>query len=172
MPDSGVPNADKRDPDSLLRLEALDEPASPVWLRRVPLPLDGASRHQWRVAAILVALDACRGKSATVEQLHTLVWAINDPLNAEALRLAWDGRSRARRVRGYVSGLLQTLRVAQVEGFIQQANSGRQKLSPTGRDFIRSMRREGLSLGAGDQLLTELSPISSAEMTRRLEGQS
>jgi hypothetical protein len=98
------------------------------------------------------------------------VWAINDPSNAESLRVAWDGRTPSRPARGYVSGLLQTLRVAQIEGLVQQLANGRQKLTVSGSAFVTEMRVAGLSLGDGDELLTQLSPISSAEMTRRLGG--
>lgn len=153
-----------------LDLRSIDAPTAPVRLRRVPLPLDGAERFQWRVAAVLLALSACRGKSASVDQLHTLVWALNDPANAEVLRLAWEGQALSRRARGYVSGLLQTLRIAQVEGFVEQAASGRQKLTDLGIAFVEEIRREGLSLGPGDQLLSQLSPISSTDMARKLGG--
>jgi hypothetical protein len=158
------------DSDAAIDFEQLDAPTTPVRLRRVPLPLEGTERFQWRLAAVLVALAACRGRSATVDQLHTLVWAINDPSNAESLRVAWDGRTPSRPARGYVSGLLQTLRVAQIEGLVQQLANGRQKLTVSGSAFVTEMRVAGLSLGDGDELLTQLSPISSAEMTRRLGG--
>ncbi|MFE6965660.1 hypothetical protein ACFVAJ_11115 [Agromyces sp. NPDC057679] len=151
-------------------LEALEAPTSPVRLRRVPLPLEGAERFQWRLAAVLIALHACRGKSATVDQLHTLVWVINDPANADVVRLAWEGRKPSRRARGYVSGLMQTLRVAHAEGLVEQMANGRQKLSAAGIALVRKMRQEEISLGAGDELLTQLSPISSADMSRRLGG--
>jgi hypothetical protein len=148
-----------------------DAPNSPVRLRRVALPLDGSERFQWRLAAVLLALSACRGRSASVDQLHTLVWAINDPANAEILQRAWDGQTPPRRARGYVTTLLQTLRVAQTEGLVEQALSGRQKLTPRGVAFVKSMREDGVSLGSGDELLLRLSPISSADMTRKLGGQ-
>lgn len=151
-----------------LDFEPLESPTTPVRLRRVALPLDGAERFQWRMAAVLVALAACRGRSATVDQLHTLVWAINDPSNATVFREAWEGVTPPRRARGYVSGLLQTLRVAQAEGLVEQATNGRQKLTTKGVAFVEEMRSGGVDLGDGDELLTDLSPISSAEMSRRL----
>ena len=84
-----MPEPSSLDPDAVdglgeLDPGQLDSTATPVRLRRVALPLEGSERFQWRLAAVLVALSACRGKSATVEQLHTLVWAINDPANASA----------------------------------------------------------------------------------------
>jgi len=161
---------DGAESDGVIDLDALEAPTTPVRLRRVPLPLEGSERFQWRLAAVLLALNACRGKSATVDQLHTLVWAINDPANADILRLAWDGPTPFRRPRGYVSGLLQTLRVAQAEGLVEQLANGRQKLTSAGLALVGEMRNEQFSLGAGDELLSQLTPISSADMARRLGG--
>jgi hypothetical protein len=148
--------------------DQIESPSSPVRLRRVPLPLNGNERYQWRLTSVLVALAACRGKSSTVEQLHTLVWAINDPINAERFESAWHGAGTSRGVRGYVTGLLDTLRVAQVEGLVEQAANGRQKLSPRGVEVVDAFRDSGGSLGKGDIAITSLAPISSADMWRRL----
>jgi hypothetical protein len=122
------------------------------------------------LAAILISLSKCRGQTASVEQLHTLVWAVNDPSNAETLRLAWEDGSAFVRPRGYVVGLLQALRVAHVEGLVEQQGNGRQKLTEAGIDFVSAMTNEGIDLGAGQSFLTEIAPISSAEMDRRLGG--
>lgn len=151
-----------------LDFDQIESPSSPVRLRRVPLPLNGNERYQWRLISVLVALAACRGKSATVEQLHTLVWAINDPVNAERFESAWHGATKSRGVRGYVTGLLDTLRVAQVEELVEQAANGRQKLSQRGVEVVRAFREGEGSLGRGDNLITSLAPINSADMWRRL----
>jgi hypothetical protein len=156
-------------PESLGQLlDVLDAPVSPVRVRLVPLPLDGNERYQWRLAAVLLALAACRGRSASVEQLHTLVWVMNDPLNADRFEAAWSRHSGGFALRGYVTGLLDTLRVAQVEGLVEQAANGRQKLSDTGTEFVRAFRADGGSLGRGDDVLLAIAPITSTEMWRRL----
>lgn len=168
-----MPDSSPREPDSRvsgLEIDHLDTPLSPVKLSRVPLPLEGSERFQWRLAAVLISLSRCRGKAASVEQLHTLVWAVNDPSNAETLRVAWEGGGASARPRGYVVGLLQTLRVAHVEGLVEQRGNGRQRLTDAGSDFVSAMANEGVDLGAGQSLLTEIAPISSAEMDRRLGG--
>lgn len=155
---------------SPLDLESLDTPTAAVRLRRVALPLQGAERFQWRLAAVVVALSACRAKSASVDQLHTLVWAINDPSNAEILRAAWEGRTPSRRPRGYVSGLLQTLRIAQAEGLVEQQANGRQTLTAAGIQFVAEVRAAEVDLGEGQEFLLSIAPISSAEMDRKLGG--
>ena len=102
MPKTGNNSRDAFD------FEELEVPTAPVRLRRVPLPLNGNERYQWRLMSILIALHACRGKSSTVEQLHSLVWAINDPVNADRFEAAWHNTPLTP-LRGYVAGLLETL---------------------------------------------------------------
>lgn len=170
MPDPTTPGFER--PDTSRQLDDFHAPIAPVKLSRVPLPLDGSERFQWRLAAVLIALSACRGKTASVEQLHTLVWAMNDPANAQALRVAWEGETTSLRPRGYVVGLLQTLKVAQVEGLVEQQGNGRQKLTEAGSGFVSTMANAEINFGAGQSLLLELAPISSAEMNRRLGGRA
>lgn len=170
MPDQ-TPAGDEANLDSgSLEFEQLETLTTPVRLRYAPLPLDGSERFQWRLAAVLLALSACRGRSATVEQLHTLVWALNDPANATALESAWNATDLPRRIHGYVSGLLQTLRVAQVEGLVEQAANGRQKLTEAGISFVSTMRSSNVTLGPGDDFLSSIRPITSTEMWRRIGG--
>lgn len=144
----------------------------PVTLRRVPLPLAGSFRYQWRLSAVLVSLAACRGGAASIEQLHTLVWALRDEESAVQLRDVWNqtATSSARRLRGYVPGLTQTLLVAQAEGLIEQNATGRQTITVAGRELIEKFREHEGSLGPQEAILLELAPFAAASMWRRLGG--
>lgn len=146
----------------------------PVTLRRVPLPLAGSFRYQWRLTAVLVSLAACRGGAASVEQLHTLVWALRDEASALQLRDVWNqsATSSARRLRGYVPGLTQTLLVAQAEGMVEQNTTGRQTITVAGRELIEKFRENDGSLGPQEAILLELAPFAAASMWRRLGGGS
>jgi len=142
---------------------------APVKVRRVPLPLAGNARFQWRIVTVLEALSVCRGRSATVEQLHTLVWALTDDENALVLKQVWeDPRDPRRPFRGYVPRLLETLRVAHVEVLVEQLANGRQRLTEKGAALLEAVERDGIVIGVGERLLSGLAPISSTEMWRRL----
>lgn len=142
---------------------------APVKVRRVPLPLSGNARYQWRIATVLRALSFCRGKSATLEQLHTLVWALADDQNAAVLEEIWESPKDSRRpFRGYVPRLLETLRVLGVEGLVEQAANGRQKLTEAGAELLASIEGDGIALGEGERFLAQLAPISATELWRRL----
>lgn len=146
-------------------------PQRSINLSRVPLPLAGNDRHQWRLLSILVALAACHATAATVEQLHTLVWAIKDERNAEVFVSAWNrNASGASPLRGYEPDLIGTLRVAQADGLISQASSGRQQLTEAGVTLLSAFREAGGTLGTQETMIASLSPISTAAMWRRLGG--
>lgn len=154
-----------------LPLDGMPAPVSeaPVSVRRVPLPLAGNVRAQWRIVSLLKALSVCRGRSASVEQLHTLTWALSDDENADALEARWKERAGHSRVfRGYTPGLVATLRIAQVEGFVEQAQNGRQKLTASGAAVLVALEGEDAVNLPGAAYLDSLAPISSAEMWRRL----
>lgn len=140
-----------------------------VRLRFVALPLAGNRRHQWQALMVLSALSRCRGQSATVEQLHTLVWALSDERNATAMVRNW-GRTGALLFRGYVPDLLQLLRIMQVEDLIAQESAGRQKIAPAGAEVLSGFLSSGGSLGPAGQVLDELTSLSTASMSRNLGG--
>lgn len=144
-------------------------PETSINLRRVPQPLAGNDRYPWRLMSILVALRACRGNSATVEQLHTLVWALRDEINAEIFTSEWNrSGSKAAPFRGYEPDLLGTLRLAHTDGLVLQASSGRQHLTEAGDALLSAFRETGGSLGEQETAIYNLSPISATVMWRRL----
>jgi hypothetical protein len=146
-------------------------PQHSINLSRVPLPLAGNDRYQWRLLSVLVALAVCRGTTATVEQLHTLVWALRDERNAEVLTSAWNrNASGGSPLRGYEPDLIGTLRVAQADGLINQASNGRQQLTQAGIRLLSAFREAEGSLGTQEAMIASLSPISTAAMWRRLGG--
>lgn len=144
-------------------------PTATARLRYVPLPLAGAQRYQWKALLVLAALARCRGNSATVPQLHTLVWAISDERNGERFARAWAS-SGHQQFRGYTPDLLQILRVTQAEGLVEQQNSGRQKLTPTGRSILDLLAKEAGSSAIPGTILNSYSPVTTLAMNRFLGG--
>lgn len=146
-------------------------PERSINLRRVPLPLAGNDRYPWRMLSTLTALEACRGAAASVEQLHTLVWALRDERNAVVLLSEWHRQAARTSVfRGYEPDLLGTLRVAHSDGLVTQSSTGRQQLTDAGRSLLAEFRESGGSLGRQEDLISTLSPIAAAAMWRRLGG--
>lgn len=144
-------------------------PSTAARLRYVPLPLAGARRYQWKTLLLLAALARCRGRSATVPQLHTLVWAIADDDNARRFELAW-GNTGAEPFRRYTPDLLQILRVAQADGLVEQQNSGRQKLTRAGESILELFASREEQSKLPGELLDNYSPITASAMTRFLGG--
>jgi hypothetical protein len=145
-------------------------PPGALMLTQVPLPLPGRDRVAWRIMALLVCLSACRGRSATVEQLHVLSWAIRDQSNFRDLVAVWEQRAGAPRLlRAWDHSLNDTLRLARAAGVITQRSNGRQALSDLGMTLVESMRTDpGQPMTAERGLLVELGSLTESGMWNRL----
>ena len=53
----------------------------PFRFSRRPPPIPGDLRPDWRVATLVLVLEKCHRRSATMRQLHVLSWAIRSPEN-------------------------------------------------------------------------------------------
>lgn len=144
-------------------------PAGPLTLAAVPLPLPGRDRIAWRIASVLLCLDACRARSATVEQLHVLSWAIRDNHNTDVLLAAWEQRAGADRLlRAWDPSLDDTLRLARASGLITQRTNGRQELSEAGATVVAAVRANGAALDSERRLLDSLGRLTESGMWERL----
>ena len=143
-------------------------PLTPVASRRTPLPLAGRERTGWRLAALVLILRACRGRSATVEQLHVLMWYLRDDANAATLLAVWNGPASAQRsLRAFDPLLDDILSLARASGLVEQQQSGRQALSAAGGTLADAFRSEGL-MEVEQRLLVQLGNISESGMWQRL----
>jgi hypothetical protein len=144
-------------------------PAGALQLDTVPLPLPGRDRITWRITAVLLSLAACRGRSATVEQLHVLSWAVRGERNADALLAAWEQRPGASRsLRAWDPGLDDTLKLARASGLITQLGNGRQKLSEPGERVVAAIQDNSGAMGRELQLLGRLGRLTESGMWERL----
>lgn len=143
---------------------------SAVSIQQVPLPLPGRERAAWRVAALALCLAACRGQSATVEQLHVLTWAIRDSENARRFLAVWTGvPGIPASLRAWDSSLDDTLRLAQAADLVQVQPNGRQKLTTMGKSVVAAIRASDDGLMVEEQqLLASLGQITESGMWRRL----
>lgn len=144
-------------------------PSGPLTMASVPLPLAGRDRIAWRIGALLLCLDACRGRSATVEQLHVLSWAVRDPHNADALLNVWEGHpGAARLLRAWDPALDDTLRLARAGGLVTQRSNGRQELSESGARVVAAVRENGAAMDSERRLLVSLGRVTESGMWERL----
>lgn len=143
-------------------------PLTPVASRPTAVPLAGRERIAWRLAALSLILRSCRGRSATVEQLHVLMWSLRDAPNAEALHQAWDTATSHGAFRAYDPLLEDTLSLARAVGLVAQASSGRMALSDLGASVADKIRDEGELMLEERRALAHLGTISESAMWKRL----
>lgn len=143
-------------------------PATPVASRTTALPLAGRDRTVWRLAALALILSKCRARTASLEQLHVLMWSLRDLRNAEVFRSTWhSGDVSSRILRAFDSLLDDTLMVARATGIVSQNTNGKQVLTEVGSRFVRKIQTEGL-LEAETRLLSDLGSINESGMWARL----
>lgn len=144
-------------------------PSGALGLASVPLPLPGRERIAWRITSVLLCLAACHQRSASVEQLHVLSWAVRDEHNAEALIAAWEHRAGAARLlRAWDPGLDDTLKLAGASGLITQRANGRQELSESGARVVMALRELGGAMDSERRLLASLGRLTESGMWERL----
>lgn len=69
------------DVDALFR-EAIN---SEVQYAETPLPVPGDLLPEWRLAALVLLLERCHGRTATVQQIHVFGWAMLTEEGREAM---------------------------------------------------------------------------------------
>lgn len=144
-------------------------PTTPVASRVVDLPLPGRDRTGWRVSALLLVLYGCHGRSATVEQLHVLLWALRDDRNAIEMWRVWEGAPGAPRIlRAFDPDLDDTLAIARAAGLVDQRPNGRQFLTDLGASVVRRIRDEEGLMESERTLLARLGTVSETSMWKRL----
>lgn len=145
-------------------------PPGSLTVEPVPLPLAGRDRANWRVMTLLLCLSACHGRSATVEQLHVLSWALRDRANAKRLVDAWERRPGApATLRAWDPSLDDTLALARAAKLIEQKPNGRQALTQLGANLVSAVRDDpGHTLEQEQQFLATLGRLTESGMWRRL----
>ena len=134
------------------------------------MPLAARYRISWRVGVLILCLDRCRGKAATVPQLHVLTWAVQDPANYETLMTYWSGHDDETSLRAWNPELEDTLRVTRAAGLIAQSSTGRQTLTESGKQLANRINAlDSETLSREREILRSLGLISTAGMWKRLD---
>jgi hypothetical protein len=145
-----------------------DLPLGQMDLSASPLPLAARDRAPWRVASLLLCLAACRGKSATFEQLHVLSWALRDQRNEAELLAKWFGGATLPTLRAWDPYLDDTLKLARAQGLVEQQTSGRAALSDRGATVVNAIREARGVLEHEQQALSRLGSVTEAGMWKQL----
>lgn len=144
-------------------------PLGRLELEASPLPLSARDRATWRVASLILCVAACRGRSATVEQLHVLSWTLRDPRNEAELTAKWFNGGSTPPLRAWDPYLGDSLSLATAQGLLAKAASGRVALSDAGETVVRLIRnaKDGV-LANEQQTLVRLGSITETSMWRQL----
>jgi hypothetical protein len=143
-------------------------PLAPVASRQTAVPLAGRERIAWRLAALTLILRSCHGRSATIEQLHVLMWSLRDAGNTETLQRAWNDATGRTAFRAYDPLLDDTLSLARAVGLVEQLKTGRIKLSELGARVANRIRDEVGLMDDERRALADLGNISESNMWKRL----
>lgn len=103
-----------------------------------PQVVAGDLRSRWRVALLLLLLDRCHGRSATLEQIHVVGWALLDDEGRRQLAgaISGDRRPDAVVVR-FDPSWSRAIDLSVGEGLTEwKENSGRLRLTDVGRGVV------------------------------------
>lgn len=106
-----------------------------------PQVVAGDLRARWRVALLLLLLDRCHGRSATLEQIHVVGWALLDDEGRQQLNAALsnDRRPDAFVVR-FDPSWSRAIDLCVGEGLAEwKQNSGRLRLTDVGRQVVNGL---------------------------------
>lgn len=74
--------------------EAFSVPHIGLSFQRRPSSVPADLRLGWRISALTLILDQCRGKTANLEQVHLLTWALRSAETRELIARWFDGSQR------------------------------------------------------------------------------
>jgi hypothetical protein len=144
-------------------------PLSPIEASPVALPVPTRRRAAWRVTMAALILGSCRGKAASIEQLHCLMWAISSEQNMALFLSAWNSNDpRKKPLRRMTPDLADTLAIARAEGLVAEKGKARFVLLPKGEEYLRLIAADDDVLVQEKRFLAGLRPISATRMWERL----
>jgi hypothetical protein len=135
-----------------------------------PQVVAGDLRSRWRVALLLLLLDRCHGRSATLEQIHVVGWALLDEEGRQQLSAAISGdRLPDAFVVRFDPSWSRAIDLSVGEGLTEwKENTGRLRLTGVGRgvaDGIWAME----DAFTGEKEFLRARRISQAMIDRMLE---
>ncbi|WP_406092975.1 hypothetical protein [Kitasatospora purpeofusca] len=141
--------------DDLFR-EFSESEVSLAFTRR-PDPIPGDLRLGWRISALALVLDKCRGRTANVEQIHLLIWALRSSNSRQLLKRWLAGeKSPDEFVVRYDPALSRTIAIAISSGIVQRGANHAISLTASGEALARSIWAEDQVLLKEKELLASV----------------
>lgn len=106
-------------------------------------PLPGDLRPSYRIALLALALDACRGKRATLRKLYVLNWAMKSAAGREELRMALAGKTQNVLATRFEPSMGRAVDFAVAELLVEPVGKGRLELTDKGKAFAREIQSAG-----------------------------
>ena len=123
-----------------------------------PNPIPGDLRPLWRIALLLAAFRACRGESATPQQLHALDWGARNESAGEALLAFLDGTSGGHLYQPIVRidpAVTRAINFGIASGLMERDGAIRLHATTPGKQFLQEIE------DSGDILVRERNFLSS-----------
>jgi hypothetical protein len=96
------------------------------------------------------------------------MWGLRDSANAERLVRAWTTQTTEPALRAYEPLLNDAISLSVAGGLVELTSTTRLHLTPQGAAYCRAINETDDVMEAERRLLTQLRPISTADMWRRL----
>lgn len=134
-----------------------------------PRPYPADLRADWRVSALVLAVDKTRGKRASVPQLHVLVWAMLDPAHGVDLARALRGETTRLPPVRFDPAVVRAVDRAVGLGVLDR-DGKRLKLASRGSALLESVTSDPELLSQEKRILQELGGPVSMVAVERLAG--
>ncbi len=131
-----------------------------------PRPYAADLRADWRISAVVLAVDKSRGKRASVPQLHVLVWAMLDSAHGSDLARALRGESSRLPPIRFDPAVVRAVDRAVGLGMLQREGK-RLKLADGGAVWLEMLSSEPELMSQEKLILRELGgPVSMVAVDR------
>jgi hypothetical protein len=133
-----------------------------------PISVPGDLRIAWRLGLVILILNGCRGKKASLPKLHLLVDALKSPAMTMRLRSTLEGSSPLSQTRLRIEPALgRALDLAVGEGLLTVESGPAYRLTPKGRDAASHLIQDHAIFGSEKGFLDSSGmKVSEAFVTR------
>ena len=112
----------------------------PFTFERKPDPIPGEMRPQWRIAVLLIILQASRGKKASLRKLHVLSWVVRNSQSRERFIRYVNGELASTDIIIRVDpGLNHALALARAERLIDIVSGKTASMTAKGQAFAQEI---------------------------------
>ncbi len=150
--------------------EAFGALTTPVRFRHRPDPIPGDLRIGWRVTMLTLVLDQCRNKTANLDQVHLLLWALRTESGRRLIARWFAGDRRPDDpILRYDPSLTRTISLTVASGLVRRNKNQTLTLSQQGQDVASEARQQRVLTEEKNTLLILPKSITQAKVRQMLE---